>query len=222
MKVALCLSGQIRSIDLIKEKLLENIVFPNNCDIFCHTWHEYNNSKYTNYYNPLDSDFVNFGSYSFKNIEKVITYLNPTSFEFEYPYFSENTKSMFYSLMRSNDLKNKHEKNINQKYDVVIRSRYDILFETKLNINEMEENKIYLSFRPGGCGGVNDCFAYGSSHVMNIYCNLYNEYKDTERILLPCPEGILSEYLNNKKISLSEPNLEYSVIREDGGMIKLK
>lgn len=224
MKIALCLSGQLRSIDLIKDKLLENIIIPNNCDVFCHTWHKYDNSKYYNFYNPSDNEFAKYGQYCFKNIEKIINHLNPLSFEFECPFILENTKSMFYSIMKSNKIMSNYEKYTNKKYDIIIRSRWDLLFESKLiidNIDNIEKNTIYLSFRPGGCGGVNTCFSYGRSDVMKTYCNLYTEYEHTERIRELCPEGVLLEYLNNKKIMLKKVDNEYSVIREDGGTIKV-
>lgn len=221
MEVALCLSGQLRSIDLVLENLLKNIIVPNKSDVFCHTWHKYDNSKYCNFYNPSDNEYTYYGEYSFENIQKIIKNLNPISFEFEYPFIQENTKSMFYSIMKSNDLLNSYKKYKNKKYDVVIRSRYDIFFESELNLDDIDENTVYLSFRPGGCGGVNDCFAYGKPDVMELYSNLYDEYENTDRIKQLCPEGVLFEYLNNKKIYLKKAEVQYSVIRENGGMIKV-
>lgn len=223
MKVALCLSGQIRSFDLVYQKLLDNLIIPNNCDVFYHTWHSYNESKYVNYYNPEDNMCVHYGAYSNKNLEKVIKHLKPVSFSFEEPFIPQNTKSMFYSLMKSNDLKCNYERMMGFKYDIVIRSRSDILFLEKviLDKNSVEDNIIYLSYRPGGCGGVNDAFAYGKSDIMDRYSNIYEEQKDTDRIYQTCPEGLIYNFLLKTDIKIKKPPFAYSMLRENGDEIGL-
>lgn len=223
MKIALCLSGQIRSFDLVYQNLLDNLINPNQCDVFYHTWHTYDNSKYTNFYNPSDNKYVSYGAYSYENVEKVINHLNPTSFCFEKPVIAQNTKSMFYSMMKSNSLKCDYENLMGFKYDIVIRSRSDIFFPDKvvLDYDSIIDNIIYLSYRPGGCGGVNDAFAYGNSMTMDKYSDIYSQYAHTDRICKPCPEGIIFNFLRETNIKVKNPPFPYVMVRENGDRIGL-
>lgn len=223
MKIALCLSGQIRSFDLVYQNLINNLIVPNDCDVFYHTWHMYDNSKYINFYNPTDNKYVKYGSYSYENVEKVINHLKPVSFLFEKPVIQQNTKSMFYSVMKSNSLKCQYENLMGFKYDIVIRSRSDIFFPDKvvLDSNSVSDNVIYLSYRPGGCGGVNDAFAYGNSIIMDKYSHIYSEYEHTSRIRQPCPEGIIFDFLRQTNIKVKSPPFSYDMIRENGDVIGL-
>jgi len=221
MRVALYFSGQIRSFDLVKEDLLKNLIEPNNCDVFMHVWHKYDSSKYVNYFNPSDNNYTHYGSYNNDILKNVIDTLKPVSFQFEYPFIPQNTRSAFYSAMKCNQLKRGYEDMMQFKYDVVIKSRTDILFQDTFSVDNVLANVVYLSFRPGGCGGVNDSLAYGTSTIMDLYCDMYNSYKDTERINQLCPEGIVHEYLLNKGVQLQKPPNRYSIIREDKSIIPL-
>jgi hypothetical protein len=221
MKVALCFSGQIRSFNLIKNDLLKNLIEPNNCDVFMHIWHKHDTSKYINYFNPSDNDYTHYGSYNTDTLKNVVDTLKPVSFQYEYPFIPQNTRSALYSAMKSNQLKSDYENMMGFKYDAVIKSRTDILFQDIFSLDNMVGNVVYLSFRPGGCGGVNDSLAYGSSSIMDVYCDVYDAYKNTERINQPCPEGIIHEHLLNRGVQLQKPPNRYSIIREDQSIIPL-
>lgn len=215
MKVSLCLSGQIRSHSIVKDSVKKNLIDIYDCDVFCHFWHRYDDIKYQNYYNKSDND--QYGSYSFDNLKEIVNFYKPISLKYEFPYFEQNTKSMLFSIKQSNNLRIEYEKNSGVDYDVVIKSRYDILFKSPLIIENVEDNTIYTICRPGGCGGYNDWVIYGKPNVMNIYCNIYDSYKDTKRILELCPEGIFGEYLDNLGIKVKYINRVFGVVREHGG-----
>jgi len=214
MKVALCLSGQIRSHELVKGSIKKHLLDLYNCDVFCHFWHKYDNEKYKNFYNPQCAS--DYGIFDDKKIKDVIDFYKPKSLKYSFPFFDQNTKSMLYSICESNKLKSEYEKHNNVKYDLVIKCRYDMMFKGDLNIPKIQENLIYLLNRPGGCGGYGDWVVYGNTKIMDIYMNAYEIYKNTERILQPCPEGIYYEYLNNMGVAVNYIDRVFSVVREDG------
>jgi hypothetical protein len=214
MRIALCLTGQIRSHDLVKDSWKEHLLEPYNPDVFCHFSHKYDNSKFVNFYNSNCT--LQYGSYSNKKIDDVINFFRPTSLKYSFPFFNENTKSMLYSIAESNKLKIEHEKNTGIEYDVVIKSRYDIRFQKKFDIQSIEDNTIYLTNRPGSCNGYGDWIAYGNSKSMDFYMNCFYAYENTDRILQLCPEGIWKEYLDRNNFKIKYIEKSFNVIREDG------
>lgn len=218
MKTALCLSGQIRSHHLVKESIKKHVIDVYNCDVFCHFWHKYDNEKFKNFYNSNCG--YDYGRYDSKKIDDVINFYNPVSLKYSFPFIKQNTKSALYSRFESNKLKTEYEKNNNMKYDLVIKCRFDMLFKSDLKIQEIEENTVYLLNRPGGCGGYADWVVYGNSQIMDSYMNVYEEYKDKDRILQPCTEGIYGEYLNGRGIAVKYIERVFSIVREDGFEIR--
>jgi hypothetical protein len=215
MKIALCLSGQIRSFPLVKQSLIENILENNDVDIFCHSWYKYDNSKYQNFWNYDPTDF---GGYSMDDIIDVLNTLKPKSFRFDHPSIDVPTRSMFYSIRESNRMKVDYELLNNFKYDVCIRARYDLKYNQRISF-DISNGGINLINRSGGCGGLNDWFAYGSSELMDIYSNIFDEYDQTERINQMCPEGIISEHLSHHNIGNNSIPRTFDLVRSDGRIV---
>lgn len=214
MRVALCLSGQIRSFNHVQQSLRDFLITPYNCDVFCHFWHKYDGSSYQNFYNYDDP--TDYGSFKDYKLYDIFDFLKPTSIRFDFPSISENAKSMLRSIAKSNDLKKEHEKINNFKYDLVVRARWDLLYTEKINLHECKNNEIYLIDRPGGCGGVNDWFAYGTSETMDEYANVYYAFENTDRIKQLCPEGVLGMHLSNNNINVNIISKTFFVVRADG------
>lgn len=215
MSIALCLTGQIRSHNLVNGSVRKNLLDLYDMDVFCHLWHDNDNSYYRSFYCPTTIH----GQYGKDKVKEIIDFYEPTSLKYEKPFIAENTKSMMYSFMASNNLKIEYEQNHNIEYDIVIKSRYDLFFTNPLKIDSVEDGIIYLMNRPGGCGGYNDWLCYGNSRTMNVYMQAYESYKDTERIKQQCPEGIFKEHLDRNGIRVSYINRVFSIMREDGNMV---
>jgi len=218
MRIALCLSGQIRSFDLVKSSLMNNLINIYHCDVFCHFWHNNDNSKYINSNNPKCT--VKYGEYNINNVLDVIKTLKPTSVLYEEPMHKENTKSMLCSIMKSVKLKKDYEIEHDFKYDAVIRARYDLRYNNQFYINPLQKDLVYVKNRPGGCGGINDWLAYGDSDSIDIYSNTFNAFEDTERIKEGCPEGILQQHLINNNVNIKILNSSFDIVREDGSLVK--
>lgn len=77
----------------------------------------------------------------------------------------------------SNNARLEHEIEAGTKYDFIIRTRFDnILINDIPDLANCDPNSIYI---PEGHdhplailgSGINDRFAFGGNHVMNVYCN---------------------------------------------------
>lgn len=170
MKIALCLSGELRSIHrclpTIKIKLLDNF---DDYDIFYHTWSD-------------DPDIaklhllVKTGYLKDLLIEPRITfnernYNNRKRSE----VFIQGFLRQLYCLKKCNDLKRQYEIENNFTYDVVIRMRPDnyIIDTMNLNLDHIDENTVYVP-RHDNWHGYCDRLYYGSSEVMDIISNRFD------------------------------------------------
>lgn len=160
MKIALCYSGQTRSVETGLEymnKALEGY----DVTRFIHTWDTSNNysAPFSIQEKPFNSDYINS---KYTNID------NPA-------YPAINTYSMFYSIFASNFLKRKAESILGFKFDVVIRTRFDFCPNKILDFSDVVPGKIYVpdcrfDIHHRFCS---DQFAYGTSETMDLYCNTF-------------------------------------------------
>ncbi len=215
-KIALCIYGQIRSFDLVKESLKNNLIDIYDMDIFIHFWNRYDDSIKVN-----DNQFnhengaIEYGNFNETNIDEVLNFLKPKSFKIEEPIeYAKNTESMFYSIEQSNNLKKEYEMRYNFEYDIVLRSRIDLYHNSRLDL--FENDSINIINRPGGCEGLNDWLAFGSSKNMNLISSIYSEYKENERIKEPCPEGLLKDVIEIKNININYITKTFDIIRKNG------
>jgi hypothetical protein len=180
MRVALCLSGQARGIDLTWPIFLENIINPTNCDVFI---------SFAN-----DSSLDNFYKIDHSRITEVELIKDP---DLEYLYsiakgdveYIQHLGDMkkectnlavlrqYYYINRANNMKIEYEKKNNFIYNWVIRSRADLYIEKTIdNLSLLDNNYIY-SPSTDTSGGLNDFFAFGSSKNMDIYCDRIGEIR---------------------------------------------
>lgn len=211
MKIAVCMSGHMRtyekSLPYIKEQLLNY----HNCDIFIHTWED----KKTNW-NHVIKEYK----------PKSICIEEQKQFLDNYPnkhLTSQHIRSnlgvigMYYKIYKCNELKIEHEK-IYNKYDIVIRIRPDGILNKKIEFEiEFESeflNNIYVTVGNNNTW-ISDTFAYSSSENMNLYSNTYNhlnEFYDKENSLHP--ETMLRHCFNKYNLNPKINNMKFSVLRE--------
>lgn len=165
-RIAICLSGEIRSWENVYETW-EKIVEDKNVqvDYFIHTWN-YNNPplKYYHYISNKEKTSLNNTIEKYKEkvnteeINRMIDLIKPKDFiiesQKEFDALNENQSvkmstflSQFYGVMRCARLKKKYETENNFIYDVVIRSRFDLNFDSpKLFINDVVEPQTIHAF----------------------------------------------------------------------------
>lgn len=160
--IAVCITGQFRSWDRVKDNILQNII-RDNTDVFfvCDEDLSIPNINHEIIKEPQsiydESVLQLFGSR--KNPETSV----------------ENCINMFYKIMKCNEFKTQYENEKNFKYDIVIRLRTDTHFREPVIFSEDKDN----IFIPSNLdfGGVCDQFAYGSSQLMDKYCDIFNNIK---------------------------------------------
>jgi hypothetical protein len=233
MKVALCLSGQIRnwknSFDSINKQVIEKY----NCDVFIHTWDAIGNSvphgvmsnfKFEHNKEKIDKEIIE--NYKPKKIKVDNTdydfFINKTPTTRFY-----NTIMMWYSIYHSNNLKKEYEFERNFLYDVTIRARFDTYFE-HFEIDTVNPNTIYLPpneninnpfttsmknmlSKQGPSYMPNDQLAYGDTPSMDYYCSIYSIINKNLNTYVNHPEGLLSEHLWSKNKTNISPDINHNI-----------
>jgi hypothetical protein len=202
MKVALCLSGQPRKALETYPYIYNNIILPNNADVFIHM----NYDKDTSY---IEKTHMDSGTcYYEKDIDKkIIELYKPKGVLIECPrnfqkpnlnvpekrienvmkmnadknFSREDAKkhiikqfiSMFYSIYKSNELKEIYATENGIVYDYVIRIRFDFLPQQPLLCSQLDPGYIYYVEMGQPDNLISDWMNIGSNAIMNIYASLY-------------------------------------------------
>lgn len=219
MKVALCISGQPRSVDKTFPYINQNIIVPNKPDVFIHTWID--NSIIGR--KPVSAGGIIASDTIPDNIHQIIQELyNPVvmrveapikfnkSYERTYPQIKvESSLSQRYSVFQSIDSVNMFD-----EYDAIIRMRFDWAIKTKIRVSDFDLNYLYC---PNDCphtNGVNDQFAFSNQDIMTQYAELHNNIDMLySRGIDFCDELLLKanmEYFNTPIRTLP---IEYEIMR---------
>lgn len=188
-KIALCLSGQPRYIVDGYKDIKKHLLDKYDVDVFIHTWFDNDMLGKKFDFSP-NNTYGRTGILLPNTIEIIGDIYKPLGFEYEgqkhFDMYSDvnyekqspiSMYSMYYSILKANDLKKKQEQNCGVKYDLVIRCRFDIVFNTfNINLETIDDSFIWVS------GEIepypNDQFAVSSSENMDYYSNLYNMIND--------------------------------------------
>ena len=178
MKVALCLSGQPRVVEVGYHKLKDALLDHNDVDVFIHTWFDADNlstesvipgreghrldpgaiDKLMKLYQPKkilvekpktwNRHFV----YPEKTFEKAHTWALEVTGGLEpaKAYLDNTTHCMWYSIMSSNLLKERYGTENNIHYDYVIRNRMDYGPHVQIKFNEPleDDDAVYYQHNP--------------------------------------------------------------------------
>jgi len=214
MRVALLISGYIRTFDInipsLKEKILNKF---SNIDIFLHITKEEN--KQDKYLNIINGDDVN----------KIKTILNPKVIIEEDNLFLSsdikinNTTNTWLKYFKLNQLKKNYEE-IFGKYDLVIKYRPDLNIESEISFDiesgfiyipsdsKIDKSKLIRKDDKYIC----DIFAYGDSESMNKYFDLYINLPSLMEKYGSISETLLFKYFNDYHISYKMVDIKYNVI----------
>jgi hypothetical protein len=185
MKIAICLSGQPRTMQYAAKSILNFFSGEHEYDFFCHTW-DYNIWKV-----KRDNGvcYATIGEAS-PDLSDHLSLFSPKMSLIEgqddVPIVNGYT-SLLYSIMQANHLKKMYETQHNFRYDIVVKGRYDIIFppDSTFSPEINNWNPHYLDFYTGHTGRMNyehdrinasDVLFYGSSHGMDILADTYRYY----------------------------------------------
>lgn len=213
MKIAVLLFGQPRDAINCSKSIVNNIINPNNADVFFHMWYDENDlymekgekdrsecnlnkgldKELVEIYKPKDyciepQKFKNFNNYNngyFKCPEKYIDNISKcgknkelSKEEVKLRCIKYSHISQFYSIFKSNMIKEEYSLENNIYYDYVIKLRFDIICNTPLIINNNIPNDCLLFQNIGQKDNlVSDWFHISNNEIMNIVCSLFLKLK---------------------------------------------
>lgn len=223
MKIAVCISGGIRYPHL-GLRSIQKIIPNEDIKIFIHTWKINNVEQFLKTVagiehkerdKVIETDCSVINNYNYEKLlienyeEKEVKFnqlLNNLKFtpstdpDDEYPRFDVGPISMHYSIFKANELKKEYEKENNIQFDWVIRMRTDSDFKYDfLNLTALTEDLNIPSGEDWSPIGINDQFAIGRSHAMDLYSSMYNnlQYVQASKYY---PERMLLMHLNNMNL----------------------
>lgn len=239
MRVAVCISGEMRTFrqnyDALKKKLIDAY----NSDVFISTWtssHALNNKgeafkmkieqdELISLYQPKGLSLYEFDSsmfyeYNGVKVPEALLKAKPTQFRANIP--------QFFLMKNCNDLKRDFEIKGNFKYDFVIRVRPDLLILKEINLKKLDTNKIYLKHVIRDTYYC-DQFAIGSSSLMDKYTSLFDRLN--EYWLNPIQDGQFKHILNGEtlmrhhilfsKLPYDRLNILFPIIRFEDNTVSI-
>lgn len=226
LKVALCISGHLRTFEQNYQSVYTHIISKYDCDVFVHTWdtlglhHRHLDVPISPIHTNNILDRIN----KIYNPKKLVVEINrpfeitpiikQRSFEFR---DLSGILSMFYKIEACNTLKIEYEKENDFTYDCVIRFRGDLFLESPLPLDTSSNmNYLYLPMF-GNFHGLNDQFAFGGSKVMDVYSSLYSNIENHLRHgAVMNPEKLLDFHVKANNIPTAKFNVKYVIKRANG------
>lgn len=221
MRVAICLSGLVRTYRKTYENFCDALIKPNQhheIDIFISTWpveHSNNSMERTRrvaWYGdqtpPFPENPLDYHDIQAKYRPQFILIEKPKTFNV--PWYVETPNcniqsimNMFYKIHSADLMRRQHERLEGWKYPAVIRTRFDTLIPFPIVLDEID-----LSVITGPCMSelppfegrqwFNDKFAVGNSDNMSVYGDWYCHIENmvTKQGVPVQPETLLFHHLN--------------------------
>lgn len=227
-RVAVCISGQPRSVEQGFKFINKHIIQPNQADVFIHTWQPTATEAFIN---PMNQSKV--GDAVGIDITDIIQSLYTPKFaqfeeqiEFDEKDYNDRAfpgmkaswmLSMWYSVWMANEFK-KGVEMVEGKYDAVFRMRFDWALTDDLIVTDIDPNIKGRILVPRDCAhstGFNDQFAVGSSKNMDIYSSVYNHIEEYYRQDNQpfCNEILLKHHLTKQGVEVRPIGIGYGLIR---------
>ena len=229
MKVAVCISGQPRNVQSTYPLIYENLIEPNNADVFVHSWIDPNFIGRR----PVSSGGVIASDVIPANIDQIIldlyqpkAHIFESQIEFDgskyeerkYPQIKpKNSISQRYSVFRSISLALTHD-----IYDCIVRIRFDWALGVPIEVVDFDLTHLVC---PNDCphpNGINDQFGFGNTDVMMYYAGLYYNIDNLYDAGLPfCDEILLYYHMIGNGIEISPVHIPYEIRRGSDAHLRI-
>jgi len=204
MKVAVVLTGHLRSWRQVYPDFYLKVVSKYNPDIFIHSWNDegwWDPESTTGYvdgsdavdvdevaslYKPVGIELEDFSKYQDRFDKRAELFTNSL-------HRKRNIISMFYKIKRGVDLMNES----GNTYDMVIRMRPDLVFFNDLP--QFDPDKFYtINHRSGSGKGTGDMFQVSNQPAITRFASAYDILEDIyNHTNILCPH-VVTEYLIKK------------------------
>lgn len=216
MRIAICLSGQPRTVKITYPNILKFFSEHYQYDYFCHAW-DYDVHKYKKIDGTPGVYWGGSESVNRAELENILLMFNPKAYKIqgknELPNRHNHWNSLFYSAMYANHLKKQYEIENDFRYDLVIKTRYDLIYDPsmqfKINHPLESEYEIYIlhngrMFPEYIRINFSDVMYYGSSRAMDCVSEIYkyinyNIEREDNREQIG-PGCLLTEYTNKNNL----------------------
>lgn len=213
MKIAVCFSGELRSIEhtfpLIKRYILDHLP---SYDSFVHLWIDDTNIKKL----PIlirNANIKDLLMEDRQTFDKTL-YFNPLNIEMNH----QAILRQLYCVQQVNNLKCLYEKDNSFIYDWVIRIRPDLLIleEYKFEISKLRNTNLYL-LDHDHWHGYCDRFYFSNSKDMDILSNRIDRLKYYSNLGGSMQyEGFLKFVADYNDLSIKEISMKTCLLRENG------
>ena len=179
MKIAVCMSGQLRQWEIAKEN--QKWFWETSgvkIDYFIHTW-DYSGDR-----EGVSQPYIT-RDVSQDEFNKVVEWYKPKKYIFDnkkqdFFYANDHWSSLFYSLAQSIMLKREYEIENDFEYDLVIKTRPDVVFDPRYHFSwELLEHNVLFATQGGimehefHMYNINDMIFYGTSYTMDLVSQMY-------------------------------------------------
>ena len=242
IKVALCMSGHLRSYEFCRKNIQEKIIQPLkmmgiHTDMFLSSWNDigYRSDNFCT--SKIEEDNVNFledfTKYEFENYDSQYFIENfSTNKYLEYSNLSSKSTcpdaaSALYKYSKVFNLMVKYAESNNILYDIVIRIRPDIFYDYNIELSLLQSvlfNDTNCIYMPSShmkyttvTKNIMDHYFLGNINNMKIAMNTF-EYIKNMIAENDCPhtcEGFIWKHLINNNINVERFTLFYSSIRKN-------
>jgi hypothetical protein len=185
MKIAICISGHLRTFELTYPSLKQHILDKYDCDVFISTWKNLGNqfAYHCAYKNGIDKTDPIISEEDIRKLYKPVAIhmddadTEPVTNRLKQEYNEKRTQNkahlaqimcMLYKIWDCNRLKKDHEQQTGKTYDAVIRVRFDV-FLKRMELDKVGDHTHCIS----GHMGVADFMFVGPSKPMDDLCDIY-------------------------------------------------
>lgn len=235
MRIAICLSGLLRTYRETYQNFLNNLIKPNakhHIDIFISTWA----TEQSNVSMERTRRVWSCGDSAALFPEESIDYNDikekyypaamhiEQQLKFNDSWYAEEAKinpqalmSMAYKIYSCDNLRLQYERII-EPYDCVIRARFDNLFVEPIDVEQLDLSVVTVPYmRPHFLENelwVNDQFAVGNGKNMELYSQWYHNIVPLiARGIIIQPETLLYYHLLENGVPFKELHYELAIVR---------
>lgn len=234
-KIAVCICGHLRSMESNLDSFVQNVKQDRHVDVFLHIWdkvgwqHSWHGSdrfvtdsvhnkldKIKSVLSPKKLVIEETKTFDLKRYEQINTKFK------DFALKHQNFPSMFYKIMKCNELRQQYERETNTKYDIIMRTRPDVKYITKISWDVVKPDAIYIPRvnEKAFNHEFNDQIAAATPAMMDIYADAYNHI---EEYMGQCdgggyrPEIFLKWYFGTKmKLPVKNFPMSWELVRLNG------
>jgi hypothetical protein len=214
-KLAICISGSLRSFDYCKKSFISHIIEPNKnffeIEIFLFTPDDDFSHK-INLFEELTSFYVIKKDEIIEHSNKIKSVIPIEKKDRVSKGGIQGYLQQLKGINESFKLAEKYEKENCVSFDFVLRCRPDVIYKEKIDLSSFNPEVITVP-KFHSTKGINDRFAFGNRENMKHYMNMYPNILKKDNIFKHA-EVYCKMNLDNNKVTFLQKNILFNRVRE--------